>query len=156
MKCALISLFAYQIYLSLCCFIFFIVRIVLVFHHLMSIFFFLLFLLWRCLLYLRTIIGGFAGDCEGSSCGLTIRVLQYLWLLTSFLLIVFEAANAGFRHRLWHLLLLLGFRSAGESTFNLGVSAAVADREIDISVDFIDSVRTVDHLRGTGLLAIST
>ena len=54
------------------------------------------------------------------------------------------------------LLLLLGFRSASESTFNLGVGAAVADGEVDVSVDFVDSARTIDHLRGTGLLAVST
>ena len=156
MKCALVSLFAYQIYLSLCCFIFFVVWIVLVFHHLMSIFFLLSFYLWRRLLYLKIIIDSFVGDCERGSCGLTIRAFHSLRLLTSFLFIVFEAADAGFGHRLWQLLLLLGLRSTSEPTFNLGVSAAVADREVDISVDFINSVRTIDNLRGTGLLAIST
>ena len=66
----------------------------------MSIFFLLFFLLWRRLLYLQINIGGFVGDRERGSCGLAIRVLHYLWLLTSFLFIVFEAANAGFGHGL--------------------------------------------------------
>ena len=66
----------------------------------MSIFCLLSFFLWRRLLYLQIIIDSFVGDCERGSCGLTIRAFHNLRLLTSFLFIVFEAANAGFGHRL--------------------------------------------------------
>ena len=83
--------------------------------------------------------------------------MWWLLLLTSLLLIVFEAADASLGHRLRQLLLLLRLRSTGEAAFDLGVSAAVADGQVDISVDLIDCVvGTVDHLRGAGLLAIAT
>ena len=51
-----------------------------------------------------------------------------------------------------------GIGALGGAQLNNGSSswAAVAGREVDVSVDLLDSVRTVDHLRGAGLLAIAT